>query len=305
LQIMAEQIPLPSDASALDPALDAARNDRTHEILPDVAYRRLGIVNVVFYGAAQSGDRRWVLIDAGLPGTKGLIRGAAAERFGSDARPAAIVLTHGHFDHVGALEELAREWDAPVYAHPLEFPYLDGRASYPPGDPSVGGGAMAALARFYPRGPVDVGARLARLPEDGTVPGMPGWCWIPTPGHSVGHVSLWREADRSLIVGDAFVTTAQESAYAVAVQRAEMHGPPMYYTVEWDKASSSVARLAALEPEVVLTGHGVPMRGAAMRVALHRLAEEFSSIAVPRNGRYVSAPARAEDGSAYREPTRS
>jgi hypothetical protein len=42
-----------------------------------------------------------------------------------------------------------------------------------------------------------------------------------------------------------------------------------------------------------------------MRVALHRLAEEFSSIAVPRNGRYVSAPARAEDGSAYREPTRS
>jgi hypothetical protein len=79
----------------------------------------------------------------------------------------------------------------------------------------------------------------------------------------------------------------------------------MYYTVDWEEAGRSVARLAALKPEVVLTGHGVPMRGPAMRAALERLADEFSSIAVPRSGRYVSAPARAEDGSAYREPNRS
>jgi glyoxylase-like metal-dependent hydrolase (beta-lactamase superfamily II) len=204
---MTEQIPLSPEASALEPALDAARNDRTHQIAPDVAYRRLGIVNVVFVGAPEAGDRRWVLIDAGLPGTKGLIKSAAAERFGSNARPAAIIMTHGHFDHVGALADLAREWDVPVYAHPRELPYLDGRASYPPGDPSVGGGLMAALARFYPRGPVDVGGRLQPLPEDGTVPGMAGWRWLHTPGHSVGHFSLWRAADRVLIAGDAFVTT--------------------------------------------------------------------------------------------------
>ena len=298
---MAGQIPLSSDASALQPALDAARNDRTREILPDVAYRRLGIVNVVFYGAAQAGDRRWVLVDAGLPGTKGLIKAAAAERFGPDTRPAAIIMTHGHFDHVGALEDLAREWDAPVYAHPLEAPYLDGRAAYPPGDPSVGGGLMAALARLYPRGPVNAGARLQPLPEDGSLPGMPGWRWLHTPGHSVGHVSLWRDVDRALIAGDAFVTTAQESAYAVAVQRAEMHGPPMYYTVDWEKAGESVVQLAALEPEVVLTGHGTPMHGPEMRAALHRLADDFGRIAVPARGRYVGAPARAEDGSAYRD----
>jgi glyoxylase-like metal-dependent hydrolase (beta-lactamase superfamily II) len=299
---MTKQIPLPPEASALKPAVDAARNDRTHEVLPDVAYRRLGIVNVVFYGPSRAGDRGWVLIDAGLPGTKSMIKSAAAARFGSDARPAAIVMTHGHFDHVGALEDLASEWDASVYAHPLQLPYLSGRASYPPGDPSVGGGLIAALARLYPRGPVDVGARLQALPDDGTVPGMPGWRWIHTRGHSVGHVSLWREADRTLIVGDAFVTTAQESAYAVAVQRPEIHGPPMYYTVEWDKAGESVARLAELEPEVVITGHGLPMRGPEMRSALHRLAREFSSIAVPENGRYVRSPARAEDGSAYCPP---
>lgn len=299
---MATQIPLSEDSSAIDPALDALRNDHTHEIAPDLAYRRLGIVNVVFWGPPRAGDREWVLIDTGLIGTKGLIRSAAAERFGRDSRPAAIVMTHGHFDHVGALEDLAVEWDAPVYAHPLEHPYLNGQAAYPPGDPSVGGGAMAALARFYPRKPVDVGSRLRALPEDGSVPVMPGWRWVHTPGHSVGHVSFWREQDRSMIVGDAFVTTGQESAYAVAVQRAEMHGPPMYFTVEWDKARESVARLAALEPELVITGHGEPMHGAEMRTALHRLADEFDSIAIPRQGIYLDKPARAEDGTAYCGP---
>jgi glyoxylase-like metal-dependent hydrolase (beta-lactamase superfamily II) len=161
---------------------------------------------------------------------------------------------------------------------------------------------MAALARLYPRGPVNVGARLQPLPDDGTLPGMPGWRHLYTPGHSVGHVSFWRDADRTLIVGDAFVTTAQESLYAVAVQRPEMHGPPMYYTVDWDKAATSVAQLAELEPETVITGHGVPMRGLEMRSALHRLARDFDRIAVPRNGRYLRSPARAEDGSAYCDP---
>jgi glyoxylase-like metal-dependent hydrolase (beta-lactamase superfamily II) len=151
---------------------------------------------------------------------------------------------------------------------------------------------MAVLARLYPRGPVNVGARLQPLPEEGTLPDMPGWRHIHTLGHSVGHASFWRDADRTLIVGDAFVTTAQESADAVAVQSPEMHGPPMYYTVEWDKAGSSVVRLAELEPELVVTGHGVPMHGPQMRTALERLAREFDRIAVPKDGRYVRRPAR-------------
>ena len=53
------------------------------------------------------------------PGMTGRIESAARERFGEGARPAAIVLTHGHFDHVGCLEKLAEKWDAPIYAHPL------------------------------------------------------------------------------------------------------------------------------------------------------------------------------------------
>ena len=290
---MAQQIPMHASDIA-----GTAQDDGTMGVAPDLAYLRLAIVNAVLYGAP--GARDWVLIDAGVIGMAGRIRRAAAERFGANVPPAAIVLTHGHFDHVGALEELARGWDVPVYAHPLEAPYLDGSASYPPPDPTVGGGLTALLSPLFPRGPVDVRDRLRSLPEDGSVPPMPGWRWLHTPGHSVGHVSLWREADRALIAGDAFVTTAQESAYAAVTQEPELHGPPRYFTHDWHAARESVRRLAGLEPELAVTGHGRAMRGAAMREALHRLARDFDHLAVPDHGRFVDAPQRAEDGSAYR-----
>jgi glyoxylase-like metal-dependent hydrolase (beta-lactamase superfamily II) len=299
---MARQIPLDESLRADDPERDKARDDGTSEIRPDLAYRRLAIVNVIFYGRPGAGDRGWVLIDAGLLGTMRLITSAAAERFGDHARPAAIVLTHAHFDHVGVLEDLAAQWDVPVYAHPLEHPYLNGTAAYPPPDPSVGGGLMALSSPLYPRGPVNVSNRVLTIPQDGSVPHMPDWRWIHTPGHSPGHVSLWRASDRSLVAGDAFVTTRQESIYAAVTQEPELHGPPMYYTIDWAQARDSVRTLAALEPELVVTGHGRAMHGAAMREALHMLARDFDRIAVPHQGRYRDAPARAEDGSAYRAP---
>lgn len=197
------------------------------------------------------------------------------------------MLTHGHFDHVGSLQALAEHWNVPIYAHPDELPFLTGRSKYPPPDPTVGGGLMALTSPLFPDGPFDFSQWIRPLPDDGTVPGMPGWRWYHTPGHTPGHVSLWRASDRTLIAGDAFITTKQESAYAVMTQEAEIHGPPAYYTPDWVSAAASVRRLAALEPEVVVTGHGRALHGEAMRRALHLLADNFESIAVPKHGRYV------------------
>jgi glyoxylase-like metal-dependent hydrolase (beta-lactamase superfamily II) len=272
-----------------------ATDEWPRALADDVAYLRTGIVNVYFYGREGAGDREWVLIDAGLHGFAHAIQAAAEHRFGAGSRPGAIVLTHGHFDHVGALRDLAERWDAPVYAHEIETPYLTGRSAYPPPDPTVGGGAMALLSWTYPRGPIDLGGRVRTLSYDGSVPGMPGWRWIHTPGHTPGHVSLFRDADRTLIAGDAFVTTRQESLVAALTQRPELHGPPMYYTPDWEDAATSVRRLAALEPEIAATGHGVPMHGPEMRNALHELARDFEHLGRPAHGRYVNRPAVADE----------
>src|SRR5689334_10972488 len=102
---------------------------------PDVRQITTLFVNVFVLSGADG----WVLVDAGIPGYAERIRSAAAEFIGSGEPPRCIVLTHGHIDHVGSLAALLEMWDVPVYAHPLEFPYLTGRRAYPPPDPLVGG----------------------------------------------------------------------------------------------------------------------------------------------------------------------
>lgn len=245
----------------------------------------------------------WVLVDAGLRGFARTITEAATEFTGSSAPPAAIVLTHGHFDHIGSLEALLEQWGSvPVYAHRMERPYLNGESPYPPPDPLVGRGSMALLSRLYPRGPIDIGDRLQVLPADESVPPMPGWRYVFTPGHTAGHISLFRESDRILIAGDAVVTVKQESLSAVAAQRPEMHGPPAYFTQDWVAAAASARALAALEPEVLATGHGVVLKGAQMRQALHALANDFQRREVPVYGRYAQHPAVTDEHGIVRLP---
>lgn len=254
------------------------------------------MVNTYLVGNANVRGSGWVLVDAGLPLSAGKIRRAAESRFGKQSRPTAIILTHGHFDHVGSLKELAEAWDVPVYAHELELPYLTGRSSYPPADPTVGGGLMARLGWMFPTKPIDLGHRVRPLPSDGSIPGMPGWRWIHTPGHSPGHVSLFRDSDRALIAGDAFTTQKQESFWGVLTRYQKLHGPPKYFTTDWNQACDSVNTLAALRPEYAGTGHGIPMTHPQLSLELNELARHFDVLAVPDDGRYVRQPAISDEG---------
>lgn len=255
----------------------------TEEITPDILSLRTVMVNVQMIGTPGTGD--WVLIDTGLGNFEGSIVEEAEKRFGKP--PVCIVLTHGHFDHVGNVKELADRWSVPVYAHRDELPFLTGKEDYPPGDPSVGGGLMARVAPMYPNKAIDLGSRIQPLPEDGSVPCLSEFKWLPTPGHSPGHISLFRERDRVLVAGDAVITVKQESALAVIGQEKELHGPPMYFTPDWDLARESVRRLSSLNPGVLITGHGVSMRGEELTASLERLARDFDRLAVPEQGRYV------------------
>jgi glyoxylase-like metal-dependent hydrolase (beta-lactamase superfamily II) len=119
---MVQQIPLPAASIA-----DLSHSEHgARPIAPDLAYIRMAMVNVVLFGPPGHGDRSWILIDTGLPGLCCRITDAAAAQFGAESRPAAIILTHGHFDHVGCLKNLTENWDTPVFAHEVAAKRADG-----------------------------------------------------------------------------------------------------------------------------------------------------------------------------------
>ena len=253
------------------------------EARSDVFYYTNQIVNVIFIGTPE----HWVLVDAGMPKSGDELRLVAEERFGLDSKPKAIILTHGHFDHVGGIVHLIEHWNVPVYAHPLEFPFLTGQQAYPEPDTTVEGGMLAKISSIYPNEPINITPALKPLPDDGSVPELSGWKWIPVPGHSPGQIALFRETDSTLISADALITVKQDAMYNVLIQKKEVCGPPVYLTTDWPAAQQSVERLKALNPQIVIPGHGTAMEGAELNEGLNKLVANFQELAVPDHGKFV------------------
>jgi glyoxylase-like metal-dependent hydrolase (beta-lactamase superfamily II) len=256
------------------------------EITSDIFVLPVQIVNVYFIGQPNS---EWMLVDAGMPRSAELIISETEQRFGKGTKPKAILLTHGHFDHVGDIVELINHWQVPVYAHELELPYLTGQKDYPPADPTVDGGLVSEISPLFPNEAIDLSNHINTLNADGSIPFFNEWKWIHTPGHTPGHISLFREKDRALIAGDAFVTVRQESLYKVFTQNIEVNGPPKYFTTNWNLAWNAVKTLNNLNPAMAVTGHGQPIQGQFLKDELNRLAHDFDKIAIPDQGRYVKA----------------
>lgn len=266
--------------------ITSVASGRGEEIVPGLFYYTNQIVNICCI--CHPTQSKWLLIDTGMPESADEIENVVVERFGKGNKPSAIILTHGHFDHVGSIVDFVQRWKVPVYAHPLELPFLTGKKTYPAPHASIEDGLVSALSPLFPNEPVDLGNFIKILPERGIIPDFPDWQWIHTPGHTPGHISLFRSKDHALIAGDAFVTVKQESLFKVLSQYPEISGPPKYFTMDWQASKKSVEKLAKRNPKVAVTGHGPPIANQSLSDGLKELVDHFEQIALPidQQGRY-------------------
>lgn len=259
----------------------------SQKITPHIIALQFSIVNAFLVEIPGFMPKKWVLIDTGLTNSADYILTTSEKHFGKDNRPQAILLTHGHFDHVGSVKKLSQLWNVPVYIHPLEIPYVTGKKDYPSGDPTVDEGLVAKMSPSLPHTSIDISSHAVALPTGGVLPFMPDWKWIHTPGHTEGHVSLFCEKDAVLIAGDAFTTLKQESLLSVLTQSEKIGGPPKYFTFDWKVAEDSVNLLRDLNPSLAIPSHGQPMDGEDLRRHLEFLVQNFDKIAIPEQGCFV------------------
>jgi glyoxylase-like metal-dependent hydrolase (beta-lactamase superfamily II) len=160
----------------------------------------------------------------------------------------AHALTHAHADHQGASHEVCERLGIPFWcgerdADAAERPELM-RERMP--DARLNGLIFRAWAG--PGHPVE-----RRLREGDEIA---GFTVLDTPGHSAGHISLWRESDRVLIAGDVV------NSMNLLTARPGLHEPPVRFTPDPARNRESIKRIAALEPELLCVGHGPPWRNA-------------------------------------------
>ena len=157
------------------------------------------------------------------------------------------VITHAHVDHAGGTRQIAAALDIPVWVGELDAADVEsGHPAAPAHNPLPD--ALTNAVGAFPSSHVD--RRLVEGDEVG-----PGFVVLFTPGHSNGHISLWREADRTLICGDVINTMN------LLTTKPGLQEPPKLFTTDPVRNRESIRRLAELEPQLTLAGHGPPVHG--------------------------------------------
>jgi glyoxylase-like metal-dependent hydrolase (beta-lactamase superfamily II) len=229
-------------------------------------------------------DDRVVLVDGGVGTTDAwaALDAAVREVAGEWRRVVLHVVTHMHLDHMGLAGRVREASGARLVMGRLDADRAEHAAAEP--DEEAGyrlhllrsGGApaevVAAIEDGYARGgalapfsPPDV--RLEG--EGGALEAAPGWRWVWTPGHTAGHISIFRPADGVLIAGDAVLGHITPTI-GVNRQRTDPVGDYL----------QTLARLESLRPATALAGHGEPLRNPMRRIAELREATEQESTLV-------------------------
>jgi glyoxylase-like metal-dependent hydrolase (beta-lactamase superfamily II) len=232
--------------------------------------------NVYLFRAGSS----WVLVDAGWEQDAERIRSAVRSVLGPETVPGAILLTHVHPDHSGSARELAVAWDCPILVHPAEIPIATGdfvaMARYAgPLDHWLILPIMRAIGRRRREAILEAGSLAGTvhpLGPDGSIPGVDGWRWVHTPGHTPGHVAFVRALDGVVISGDALLTLRVNAATGLLRGSQGLSAPPWYTTWDRGAARASIRAVAGLEPSVLGGGHGLPLTGPETAAAVREFA---------------------------------
>ena len=217
--------------------------------------RRIGQGMINSYLIEESGAV--TIIDAGVPGYYGDLPAELTAMGRSLGDVKALVLTHGHSDHIGFAERLRKERNVPVSVHEADAALARGEVPNPA--KGFGQTRIRPLIEFLWLTMRKGGLRIPRPVEVSTfgdgatldVPGAPRV--ILVPGHTPGSAALHVVGRSALFVGDAIAT------YAVTTG---VSGPQVApFTADRDQAVASLARLEGLEATHVLPGHGQPWTG--------------------------------------------
>lgn len=196
------------------------------------------------------------IVDAGFP-----LDGRRLLKALGGSRPYAMVATHYHIDHVGAMARVKGRYGTPVWAHSLDAPVMEGTEPYQVYRlDRVRAAYYRALAPLYRYEHVSVERRL----EDGDeLPVHGGLRVVHLPGHTSGSVALYDRERKMLFSGDTLRN-----------ERGVLEGPPPQFTPDVEESFRGIReKLLPLEFEVLLPGHGEPIIGGA-RDAVLRMMEE-------------------------------
>jgi glyoxylase-like metal-dependent hydrolase (beta-lactamase superfamily II) len=234
------------------------------ELAPGVHHVIKGIVNAYLI----EGDDGVTIVDSGLRNRMQTFVSAieAMGRKPEDVR--SILVTHHHVDHRGSLAALAAATGAAVFAPAADAGIIRGAEPAPRPAPAnlLGRLTVSMVERF---GPQVEDARVDHEVTDRqTLPVAGGMQAIHTPGHTAGQTSYLLPRDGGILfVGDAAETLTGRP-------RPPVRGVASYHTEDRDEARRSFRKLAELEFDVALPGHGAPI----LREASDRFRAEVASL---------------------------